>query len=82
MSLGSRLERLEAMVSSDVPDCDVGHYCRQCLGAGGYRRIVDWTRKCIADGVERSFSDQCRRCGGATFDGAVVEVRRKLGLDG
>jgi hypothetical protein len=44
--------------------------------------MADWTWKCIADGVERSFSLRCRHCGEATFDGAVIEVRKRLGLDG
>jgi hypothetical protein len=76
-----RLDRLEAAAPSNIPDCDVGHYCRQCLGARGYRRIIDWARKCIADGVQRLYSTRCRRCGGVTFDGAVIDVRQGLGLD-
>jgi hypothetical protein len=82
MSLGRRLERLEGAVPSDIPDCDVGLYCRQCLGARGYRRMVEWTRKCIATGVKCPSSERCRRCGEVTFAGAVVQVRRELGLDG
>jgi hypothetical protein len=82
MSLGRRLERLEAAVASDVPDCDVGHYCRQCLGHRAFRRVIDWTHKCIATGMKGSYSERCRRCGGVTFDGALREVRRELGLDG
>ena len=51
-------------------------------GTERIRRVIDWTRKCIADGMKRSYSERCRRCGGVTFDGAVREVRRELGLDG
>jgi hypothetical protein len=43
--------------------------------------MIDWIRECIATGLERAFSERCRRCGGVTFDGAVVEVRREKGLD-
>jgi hypothetical protein len=81
MSRSERLKRLEAAAPSDVPDCDVGHYCRQCLGARGFRRLVEWTRDCTATGVKCQWSDRCRRCDKVTFAGAVIEVRRRLGLD-
>jgi hypothetical protein len=81
MSRSERIRRLEAAAPSNIPDCDVGHYCPECLGAGGYRRMIDYTRACMERGVERHYSDRCRRCGQATYDGAVRDVRRKLGLD-
>jgi hypothetical protein len=81
MSRSERLRRLEAAAPSEIPECDVGHYCRGCLGAGGYRRMIDWTRKCIESGTSAPCSERCRRCGEVTFAGAVVAVRQELGLD-
>ena len=82
MSHDQRLRRLEGAMPSDIPNSDVGHYCRQCLGARGYRRTIEWTRECIATGVKCQASDRCRRCGEVTFAGAVRDVRREEGLDG
>jgi hypothetical protein len=81
MSRSQRLRRLEAAAPSNIPDADVGHYCRQCLGAGGFRRIVELTRARLASGTAGSSSGHCRRCGAVTFIGAVRDVRRGLGLD-
>jgi hypothetical protein len=81
MSRSERLRRLEAAAPSDIPDRDVGHYCRQCLGARGFRRTIEWTRHCIAIGAACQSSDRCRRCGATTLAGAVRDVRRGLGLD-
>jgi hypothetical protein len=81
MSRSERIRRLEAAAPSNIPDSDVGHYCPECLGDRAYRRMIDWTRACMDRGVGRQYSDRCRRCGQATYDGALREVRRERGLD-
>jgi hypothetical protein len=70
-----RLERLEARVSRSTDNPD--DYCLACLGPGGYRQLVDRARSGV---VELPRPLICRGCGGPSFHGAIVEVRRQVGL--
>jgi hypothetical protein len=81
MSRASRLTKLEAAA---VWDGDARGLCVHCAPPGAYRRLLEAVRtgRWDDDDPERGRrmwdddAERCRRCGGFTFLGALLDERR------